>query len=85
MFYARIFLHEILAPKITKLCFGYENFGAKKFCTKNARINVDEIDSWHTIFMQKAACLLIDEIDHFSQFHQHFNSSFFPDLLMLKN
>jgi len=30
----------------TVLCFGFENFGAKKFCIKNARVKVDEIDSW---------------------------------------
>jgi len=38
------FLRIFLAPKLTKLCYELENFGAKKFRTKSARVKVDEID-----------------------------------------
>ncbi len=40
------FVQNFWVQKNSKLCYELENFGAKKICTKNVRLNVDEIDSW---------------------------------------
>jgi len=43
-------LYEILAPKITKLYFGFGIFLDPKFCMKNALV-IDEIDGRMDIFL----------------------------------
>jgi len=46
MFYARLFLHKILEPKIKKLCFGFTIFwrkyiGEKRVCKMLMKLTAD--------------------------------------------
>jgi len=44
------FLYKILAPKITKLCFGFEIFGAKVSYQKHAHITLMKLTAVHKMF-----------------------------------
>jgi hypothetical protein len=44
-FTREFFVRNFLAPKFSNSKHSFVIFGAENFCTKNARVNVDEIDT----------------------------------------